>query len=62
MQLQNSKVGDGCGYVYLMFDGLSYYVPKVDRNSVKSCTIAGAQLVQLACMLTASRFMQPRFS
>ncbi len=45
MQLQNSEVGDGCGYVYMMFDGLLYHVPKVERKSVKGCTIAGAQVV-----------------
>ena len=61
MQLQNSKVGAGCGYVYLMFDGLSYHAPDVDRNSVKGCTIAGAHLLQLACMLTVSRFCPASF-
>ena len=57
----NSKVGDGCGYVHLMFDGLSYHAPDVARNSVKGCTIAGAHLLQLACMLTVSRFCAASF-
>ena len=61
MQFQDSKVGDGCRYVYLMFDGLSYHAPNVDRNFVKGCTIAGALFVHLACTLNVSCFCAPWF-
>ena len=44
-----------------MFHGLSYHVAKIDRNFVRGCTIAGAQLVQILCTLTVFCFCAPSF-